>query len=370
MKDLIRRILEQEMEEGRPLKYSREELFTTACKYRNQRDFRKNDEKLHDAAKRYGLMDDIFKDCNYVKLGNFYNRMLYMYLWDKEDFVAVYFGLTCDEDRRFSEHTTELNKLFDVETAPNCKVGSSSVNKFIKEHGVYSVYQPLSDGYVNAEDAAFYEMCLIAKFREEVNSPDWDPEQGKRKLIVVNRSKGGELGFCSTKGRPVLKDAQEILDKQIKTPEELSQISPESSDWWSGSPKRKQTLNKQLKRRFFEDAPYNDVEIFDVAFKFNTREDFERFDPNITKAAKRKRMIDILFPKNFVYYNRRNNNYYTNLKELSSQDFDIFREIFYTIRLDQGESIGISLVPKEEYERKKSEENKIVESVLKRISYK
>lgn len=369
MKDLIRRILEQEMGEGANEIHTKENVIKIACQYDNRRDFRNNHEYLERKAREKGWMLDIMTTCNYKLLGNLYNRLLYMYVWNREDFAAVYFGLTCDENRRFSEHTNEFNELGEVEMAPNCKVGSSSVNKFIKEHGVYDTYQSLTDGYIKAEHAAYYEKCLIAKFREEVNSPDWDPEQGNRKLIVVNKSKGGELGFCRTDGRPVLDDAQEILDKQIKNPEELSKALPDVSNWWSNNPKRKQILNHQLKKRFFEDAPYNDDEIFNIAYKFKNRNDFEKFNTEVTKAAKRKRMIDILFPKNFIYYNKNNNEYYTNLKELTP-NFKNFKELFYTIRRKQENSVGIFLVPVEEYERKKSEENKIVESVLKKISRK
>lgn len=369
MKDIIRRILEQEMGEAAKEIHTKEEIIKVACQYDNRRDFRNNHKYLDRKASKKGWVDDIMTACNYKLLGNLYSRLLYMYVWNREDFAAVYFGLTCDESRRFGEHTTEFDELDDVDTAPNCKVGSSSVNKFIKENGVYDTYQALSDGYIQAEHAAYYEKCLIAKFREEAKLPEWDPELGNRKLIVVNKSKGGELGFCRTDGRPVLKDAQEILDKQIKNPEELSKMLPDVSNWWSGSPKRKQILNYQLKKRFFDDVPYDDREIFDVAYNFETRDEFEKFNPEIIKAAKRKRMIDILFPKDFVYYNKNNGEYYTNLKSLTP-NFKNFKELFYKIRRKQENSIGIFLVPKEEYERKKSEENKIVESVLKRISYK
>jgi hypothetical protein len=372
MKSLIRKILEQEMKEGRPLKYSDEDLIDVGCKYKNQRDFYKNEPNLYSAAYRYGLMPKIFKDCNYKKLGNLLNRMVYMYIWDRpvvEDGItypqAVYFGLTCDEDRRFSEHTSGY------ETSPGCKVGSSSVSKFISKYGKYDKYFPLTDGYIKAEIAAALEMCSIDHFR---NDPEW-----KGNIKVVNKSDGGELGGCYSKGRPVIEDAENILRSEIQTPEQFAELFPVAYNWWSSSPNRKKIFNTQLKYRFFDDAPYTDDEIFLFAPNFNSREDFEKIESKVAKAARRKRMMDILFPKNYVYYNTLKDEYYSNLKELSDGLNIQYDEAYYIIRRNQENSINISLVPKEEYKKNTTDQNivpsvnetrKIIKKILKEESEK
>ena len=126
MKDLIRNILkektsrkskesiyESELDEvGRPRIYSDEEVLERACKYKNARDFSKNDDKYYAAALRRRMMLKIRGTCGYRSLGNLYSRMLYMYIWEN-NINAVYFGLTCDEDRRYNEHTKEEKEILD-----------------------------------------------------------------------------------------------------------------------------------------------------------------------------------------------------------------------------------------------------------------
>jgi len=362
MKDLIRRILEQEVDEGAKPKYTEEEIMTSGCRYKTKRDFLKNEPNIYRAAYNRDLLFKITQDCKYKPLGNLYNRMLYMYVWNSGDVKAVYFGLTCDEDRRFREHTSEYNEMDEVETSPGCKVGSSSVNKFIQQYGKYDNYYQLTDGYIKAEIAALLEMCAIAHFRED---SEW-----KGNVIVVNRTKGGELGSrCNRNARPIIKDADNILKKQITSSEIFAKEFPTASKYWSEKPQRKKIMNKQLKFRLFDDAPYRKEEILKLVNDYNS---FDSFMSDHRKAAislRRKKMGDILFPKENVFYNKKNEKTYNTFKEVVDDlKLDFIEDYFIFERGTNEEKLGIKLIPKDSVKDLDEIPDDLVESFFRSIN--
>jgi len=347
-------IYESELDEvGRPRIYSDEDVLERACQYPNAKEFKNSEDKnYYAAALRRGLMLKIRAKCKYTALGNLYSRMLYMYIWEK-NVNAVYFGLTCDEDRRYNEHTKEeqdiLNKM---DVGANCRIGSNSaVKDFIKKHGYHDRYIDISNGYISAELAAYGEMCLIDHFR---NDPEW-----KGKIEVVNRSKGGELGGrCFANARRMIQDVNLVLDNQLLTPEEFQQNYPEEFEYWAESKPRQKAFNQGMKKRFFPDAPYSKDEILSIAMNYNSEDKFREDGGNAYKAARRNKMLDILFPSDSVYYDLKNDKKYNTLKDVSDDLKVDFFDLFNDMKRGQGElDYGITLKPK----------NEINESILKKI---
>ena len=369
MKEFIRRLLKEKVHEkeldevGRPRVYTDDIILDKACQYKNARDFRNNDLPFYNAAIRNKLMLKIKSNCGYKALGNLYSRMIYMYIWES-NVNAVYFGLTCDEDRRYLEHTkAEEELLSNVETAPNCKVGSNSaVNKFIQEHGTFDRYQPITDGYIDAEIAALVEMCLIDHFR---NDPEW-----KEKIKVVNRSKGGELGGrCFSNARKVIKDSENILKHEVKSPEDFEKMFPTAFKYWSKDPQRKRIINQSLKYRLFDDAPYSKDEILNIVRNYDQLEKFKEENKRAFLSAKRNQMLDILFPTDKVFFNKDSKKTFYTLKDLNQELNVNFEDLYNDFKRGKGEQkYNVSMVSPNEIQI--SENKFLIKKILKEESSK
>jgi len=359
MRDLIKNILlekitNSEIDEARISKYTENDILDTACKYDTMRDFMKNHKNIYQAAWRKDLLLKIKNVCNYRTLGNLFERMIYMYIWE-ENIKAVYFGLTCDEDRRYEEHAGDVGIMKNVEVAPNCDFGSTSaVRKFIQENGLFDRYVAITDGYIPARVAAAAEMCLIDHYR---NDPEW-----KDNIIVVNRSKGGELGGrCSVNFQNLFKHSELILKELIQTPEELLLKHPRIHKYWSKDPSRKKMMNKRLGTRFFIDAPYSIEEILNIVSEYNNREEFSQKDRRAFLSAKRQKMLDILFPENETYKNLKTGESYDNLIDVSKKMNVNLEDLFNTVKRGQEKKYNINLTSDLE-----PQEN-LLESLIKKI---
>ena len=122
-RDLIRNLLKNqlfeqnthiEIDEAGKLKYTEKDLIDSACQYKTMGEFIQKDRNKYQAARNRDILLKIRSKCKYKYVGNLMQRMVYMYIWEK-NINAVYFGLTCDEDRRYEEHVGELD---DVEVSP------------------------------------------------------------------------------------------------------------------------------------------------------------------------------------------------------------------------------------------------------------
>jgi len=373
MKDLIKNILkekvstnskkliyetESELDEvGRPRLFSNEDIIERACQYTNQRDFENsNDKNYFYLAKYRKLMPQIRIECGYRPLGNAYSRMLYMYIWEK-NVNAVYFGLTCDEERRYEEHTRlEQEIIQNADVRPACKVGSNSaVKDFIQEHGYHDRYVMISDGYIDAFTAALAERCLIDHFK---NDDEW-----KGKIQVINKSKGGELGGrCPANARRMMQDVKLIMDNQLNTPEEFQQNYPTEYEYWSKDKNRQKIFNQGLKKRFFQDAPYSKDEILKLVSNYENLDDFKNENEKAFLSARRNKMIDILYPKDNVYFDPNTNKTYKSLTSLNKDLNKNFKDLFNDFLRGQGElDYGIVLKPNNEINETKS----LIKSILK-----
>ena len=354
MRDLIKKILSEkvanpEIDEARISKYNEQDILDTACQYETMRDFMKNHKNLYQAAWRKNLLLKIKNVCKYKILGNLFERMIYMYIWE-ENVNAVYFGLTCDEDRRYEEHAGDLG-MSNVETAPGCDVGSTSaVRKFIKENGPFDRYVAITDGYIPARLAAVGEMCLINHYR---NDPEW-----KDKIIVVNRSQGGELGGkCSVSFKNLFKHSEMILKELIQSSQELELKHPKIYKYWSSDPSKKKMMNKRLGTRFFEDAPYTVEEILSLVSNYNNKEEFSQKEKRAFSSAKRQKMLDILFPEDKTYENLETGESYDNLIDVSKKMNINLEDLFNTVKRGQEKKYNLNL----------SQTKNITESLIRRI---
>ena len=336
-RDLIRNLLKNqlfeqntntEIDEAGKSKYTEEDLIDSACQYKTMGEFIKNDRNKYQAARNRDILLKIRSKCKYKYVGNLMQRMVYMYIWEK-NINAVYFGLTCDEDRRYEEHVGELD---DVEVSPSCRKGANSaVRDFIKEHGTFDRYMPITDGYINAIVAAAGEMCLIDHYR---NDEEW-----KDKIIVVNKSKGGELGGrCSVNFGKLLKDSDKILSHSFQDAEEYRQKFPKDFEYWAKTGQRKKMMNQKLNKRFFEDAPYSMNELVNLIKDYDSETEFEQNNPRAFKSAKRNKILDIIFPKNRVFRYIDTDQTFDNLKGVVEDLGVDFEDALNVFKRNQGRS--------------------------------
>jgi len=146
--------------------YSFEMCFEEALKYKNKRDFKKNNSKVYSIAVSRGWLKDI---CTHMeRLGNSYLRALYVY---EHPDNSVYVGLTYNYQERYNSHMIK-NKILIKKKALGGQV--------YKELGIF----------YPKEEAAIKEDELI----EEYRANGW---------TILNKRKGGALGY---NGRIVTKD--------------------------------------------------------------------------------------------------------------------------------------------------------------------
>lgn len=137
-------------------RYSLAWLKSKAAPYKTRRDFRANEPDARRIAAQRGLMDEI---CSHMQpLGHRYKRCVYSIRNGNQ----VYYGLTADFDQRmYGPHNEDVEQLKPLQD---------------------TAIEIVSDGYIDAVEAAEIERTLIAEARN-------DPS-----LVCLNRDSGGGLG--------------------------------------------------------------------------------------------------------------------------------------------------------------------------------
>jgi len=91
-RDLIKNLLKNqlfeqntniEIDEAGKSKYTEEDLIDSACQYKTMGDFIKNDRNKYQAARYRDILLKIRSKCKYKYVGNLIQRMVYMYIWEK-----------------------------------------------------------------------------------------------------------------------------------------------------------------------------------------------------------------------------------------------------------------------------------------------
>jgi hypothetical protein len=150
-------------------KYTEDDLRKLAEPFKHKRDFEKKYPSQYDIARKNGWLNNI-KD--WEPLGNTYNRMVYVYEFrDKKDNpLAVYVGLTGNENRRDREH---------ISGWVSRSGKSSPVYRYIIDNNIKPVKKILSNGYIPYKDAidmeCYYQNDFYKKDKHEDGSLVWFP---------------------------------------------------------------------------------------------------------------------------------------------------------------------------------------------------
>jgi hypothetical protein len=143
------------------INWSYELIRDAASKYNHRSHFMKYDRKAYTAARKRKILDDV---CSHmIPLGDYYRRLVYVYEFEDNH---VYVGLTCDKDKRHSEHIRD---------------GRGPVYKHIKSTGLEPTYKMISDGYIFYKDAQLLEKETCEYYMEN----DW---------VLLNSAPAGNLG--------------------------------------------------------------------------------------------------------------------------------------------------------------------------------
>lgn len=141
--------------------WTKEKCATLAIKYDNKKQFRKECASAYNAAYKHNWISDI---CSHmIPLGNKYLRHVYMYLFPDD---SIYFGLTCDINRRNISHL-------------NCP--KSKVYKHILLTNQQPILEILTTEPIDVNLAQSLEVFLIKDFKE-------------KKYKILNGNNGGGIG--------------------------------------------------------------------------------------------------------------------------------------------------------------------------------
>jgi hypothetical protein len=141
--------------------YTLEEILEEASKYDHPAHLQRENPKIYSAAQKKGVLKLINYKVGYI--GSRRKRMVYTYEFSDN---SVYVGLTYHEKQRKAVHLAD---------------DRSPVAKHIQKTGLTPVYTNITNGYIDAMEAAILEEKLIVKYKSE----------GK---AVLNKVKGGCLG--------------------------------------------------------------------------------------------------------------------------------------------------------------------------------
>ena len=164
MREIIKRILIEHLNEQRTPKWTKESAHQEALKYGTRNEFKRGNQSAYQAAWKNKWLDDI--TTHMIPVGNLHRRMIYAYEFPDN---SVYVGLTFNRDTRDKSHT-DVNNIY------------SPVARHRQNTGLIPKYIEISE-YIDAQQAQNLENCTIEKYKQE----GW---------TILNTSKGGSLGRC------------------------------------------------------------------------------------------------------------------------------------------------------------------------------
>lgn len=150
-------------------KLSFEDIQKIASPFKHKVDFERSDPAAYKSAYEKGWLDKLKE---WIPLGNKENRMVYAYEFrdKKGNPLAVYVGLTYNEERRDKQHRN-------IYIAPDKK--ESPVYRFIVDNKIKPIKKILSDGYIPYRDAidmeCYYQNDFYKKDKREDGSLVWKP---------------------------------------------------------------------------------------------------------------------------------------------------------------------------------------------------
>ena len=255
--------------------YSDEELEAAAKKYQNVSDFREEDPVKEQQARRRGEEFWNRVTAHMTPKGNYGKKMVYGYEFFEKDEngdkapIAVYVGLTSNEERRKIEHTKGVD-FFGKES------DKSAVSRFLKSNPKTEFnYKTFTNGYVPYDEAQKLEQEYEDKYRND----GW---------LILNVAKPGSLG--RTFGI-----SDEEIKNQIDQYTDYSEYLSNSSLLNRVKKRGLQYLTKNLKRN----REYRtDQEIIDIAMTYDTYTDFMNdLKKTAWQAAYKRGLLDTIKEK-------------------------------------------------------------------------
>lgn len=250
--------------------YSDKELEDAAKQYKHISDFQNKDPNKEGQARRKG--EEFFSriTAHMTPKGGYGNKMVYAYEFTEKDEkgnekpVAVYVGLTSNEERRHAEHTKGVD-YFGKES------DSSAVYRFLKSNPDMEYdFKNLSNGYVPFDEA----QKLEGEFENKYRNDGW---------FVLNVAKTGSLGST-------FKISNEEIENQIKKLTRYSEFYKNNSLVNLVKRRGLQHLTKNLIRDRVIHTP---EEILKTAMKFDSYGDFKKkLRSTVWQSAYRQGMLD------------------------------------------------------------------------------
>ena len=233
------------------IKWTNEMLKKEALKYTNRSDFYKKYQSAYSTAYSRGILDNICSHMN--RLGDIYNRFIYIIEFENN---SVYIGLTCDLERRRTEHI------------------SISTNKYIRECMDNNI-----NFTFNSDNILYSSLDAIEIETNLIN------EYSKNGYNVLNICKAGGLGGGKVKWTY---DTLKIEALKYTT----------RNDFKNGNPSaynisiKKGILDDICNHMIFQQVSWTIEMIKEETLKYSTRKSLRIGNPNVYNISQKRGILD------------------------------------------------------------------------------
>jgi len=250
---------------GNKSKWSLEILQTEADKYKNRKEFRKNNSPAYYTACSKKILNKLFENHQnngYLDKPEWKENIYVIYVYELPEFNRAYVGLTNNIKRRDNEHIFSIDE---------------SLNKFCKENNIPLPKYKILEDELKSTDAQAQEKYWLEYY---INN-NWN---------MFNIAKTGSLGCASIKWN---KKSLQKLANSCKTRKEFSK---NYGAYWTAQQKRMldELFENHINKGFIDDYWTFDV-LQSEANKYKTRQDFRNYNILAYKAAWYKKILDKLF---------------------------------------------------------------------------
>jgi predicted GIY-YIG superfamily endonuclease len=236
-------------------KYTDEFILERGSNYDHPMQFKKHEKNVYSAGQKRKILDQIKYKIGYV--GNRLKRMVYVYEFSDK---SVYVGLTYNESKRKSEHLS---------------LRRTSVSKHIEKTGLQPEYTNVTNGYIDANEAAVLEESLRLKYK--LNG--WN---------ILNKKKGGGLGGNTIKWTVDM--IKEAADK-CKTREEFKDNYPGAVN----ASKQKEIYDEITKHMDYQLKYFTIEDIIKEAKKYDTIQKFRDNNETMYHHVNRNKLEDVVY---------------------------------------------------------------------------
>jgi predicted GIY-YIG superfamily endonuclease len=236
-------------------KYTDEFILMTGSKYDYPTQFKTNEPNIYRAAQGRKLLDKIKYKVGYI--GNKLKRMVYVYEFSDK---SVYVGLTYNENKRKSEHLSGR---------------PTSVTNHINKTGLNPEYTNITNGYIDATDAAVLEEDLRLKYK----SNGWN---------ILNKRKGGGLGGNTIKW--TIDMIKEVANK-CNSREEFKDTYPGAMN----ASKQKGIYDDVTQHMDYQLSYFKLEDIISIAKNYDTIQEFRKENESMYVHVNRNKLEDKVY---------------------------------------------------------------------------